>query len=262
MINHTLKDIAERIKSSDDFVLFCLGDSITQGIGAKTDEDTYVACLARNFASAFNDRQIERFDGKLRDCPTREYYPLERYDGPIIVNEGKSEKKITVVRCGVGGNTVKRLLSRKEDYLSQQKIRKSANLYTINLGINDSISADKDKFTLPDDYEKNLNVLLDEIEKVNPQADIILMTPTYNDFGTDYTSTVDPYAKKMLCVATKRNVPVIDLHELWMKHLVIGKENYGHGDWLTGNKGDTCHPSSTGHKALADFIFNSIFAIE
>ena len=112
LINHTLNDISERIKCSDDFVLFCLGDSITQGIGAKTDEDTYTACLARNFAKFFKDRQIIRYDGKLRDCPTREYYPLESYIGPIVVQEGNSDKKITVVRCGVGGNTVKRLLNR------------------------------------------------------------------------------------------------------------------------------------------------------
>ena len=59
-------------------------------------------------------------------------------------------------------------------------------------------------------------------------------------------------------VAEARQIPLIDLHKAWMDHLVIGTENYGQQDWLSGVVGDSCHPSDIGHKAIAQTILDSL----
>ena len=77
------------------------------------------------------------------------------------------------------------------------------------------------------------------------------MTPTYYDRGTERKSCLDPYAVAMKAVASERNVPMIDLHRLWMDHMCLNGENYGQGSWLNG---DRCHPSDEGHAAIAHEI--------
>ena len=60
-------------------------------------------------------------------------------------------------------------------------------------------------------------------------------------------------------VAEKRSIPVIDLHKAWMDHLIVGKERYGQGDWLTDRKGDSCHPCNKGHAVIADVLIKNMF---
>ena len=57
-------------------------------------------------------------------------------------------------------------------------------------------------------------------------------------------------------VATEKCLPLVDLHALWMQHLVVGGPLNGQGDWLVSDK---CHPSDKGHAAIAAEILRVLF---
>lgn len=92
------------------------------------------------------------------------------------------------------------------------------------------------------------------IKKSNPNVEIVLMTPTYNDEGTGVQSCLDPYCKNVIELALK----YIDMHKLWMEHLIVGSDNYGQRNWLSGAIGDTCHFSKKGAANAAEFIFSEL----
>lgn len=253
-----MNDIVKKIDNSEKYVIFTVGDSITEGIGLKNDEDTYTAALARGIAEIYPERSVQRYDGKRFLTHNAELLPIEHFDGPFTVSTG-GEKSITVVRCGVGGNTVKRLLDRRSDFIGKMLEGKSADLFLICVGINDSLKEDAEKYVTEKQYGDNLNCLISEIKAAMPNADIILMTPTYNDAGLSLESSLDAYANEMIAIAKKHELPVIDLHKMWVEHTVIGGNNYGQGEWLSGRKGDCCHPSAKGHAAIASEILRCIW---
>ena len=129
-------------------------------------------------------------------------------------------------------------------------------------GINDydSRTYDMSKYASPKQYQNQLNTLIDMIYEGHPDADIIIMTPTY--VGNDGKG-LDLYAKMIHELSSEREIAVIDLHKLWMDHWVEGAENYGQGDWLnSGEDGDSCHPSDVGHEAIADEMIRCLFGID
>ena len=85
-----------------------------------------------------------------------------------------------------------------------------------------------------------------------------MMTPTYNDSGRSTKSCLDPYADKVKQLATETGCQLIDLHDLFMRHLVVGEIHYGQGEWLSDQAGDCCHLSPIGSRAVADFIFKNL----
>lgn len=260
MKNHSLSDIARRIDDAEDFTLFVVGDSITQGTRATDDEHTYTAVLARLLAERYATASVVRYDGKVKSAlPSWEWelLPLRDYAGPISVKEGDG-KCVTVVRSGIGGNTVRRLLNRKDDFIGKAVGGKEADLYTVMVGINDALN-DPRKFVPPAVYKNDLEELVKELESGNPDADLIFITPSYNDDGTRHESHLAPYALAMKEVAEKYGIPLIDMHAVWMAHLACGAPNYGQGDWLSGHPGDSCHPSNEGHAVIANEIYRHIF---
>ena len=126
-------------------------------------------------------------------------------------------------------------------------------------GINDSISSVPEKYVTPDVFAENLAKLYAEICDGAPNADIIFMTPTYNDDGASKNSSVAPYAEKMRAFCKECELPLIDQHSLWMEHLCIGGDNYGQGEWLCGVVGDFGHPSDTGHASIANKMLQCLF---
>ena len=257
MRNVSTGEIVRRMSDSEEYVLFSVGDSITEGLRTSSAEATYTARLARGLAEQFPGRTVLRYDGLRKDTSDGELFPVRVYDGPHCVQEG-TDKQITVVRSGIGGNTVRRLLNRKNDFIGKQIEGRCADLFLIVSGINDALDCDPTKYVTAKQYGLDLCELLDEIQAADPTADVILMTPTFNDYGTEAVSTLDPYVAVMKEVAARRHIPVIDLHRLWMEHLVMGAENSGQGDWLI-SPDDHCHPSDKGHAAIAEFILNELF---
>lgn len=270
----TMEQIVNKIKNSSDYQIMMVGDSITYGTGSRDDypktnnsspddEKTYVAVFARLLGQKLTNKTILRYDGVYdgRKNENGTAY-IHTYNGPVTVQSG-SAGKITVVRSGIGGNTVARLLKRKSDFLGKAVANKAADLFIIKSGINDALNyvdSEGQKHLEPDVYKATLNTLLTEIAKSNPNADVILMTPTVNDDHTKQTySQLDIYATKMKEVAAEWGVPVIDLHKLWMDHLDKNAANYGSGDWLTTKPGDLCHPSPKGHEAIAKEMIRALF---
>ena len=127
------------------------------------------------------------------------------------------------------------------------------------VGINDALRQDPRKYVTPDVFSSDLNELIDSIEGGAPSADIILMTPTYNDTGESAESHLLPYANAMRRISAERKIPLIDQHRLWMEHLTVGGENSGQGDWLCGAVGDHCHPADVGHAVIANEMLRAIF---
>lgn len=254
MRNTTLSAIFERLCTAEEYLIFSIGDSITEGARASSDETTYTAVLTKLLAKRLPDRTVIRYDGRSYNTPDSETLPLETHGTPIVVQQG-SRGKLTVSRCGIGGNSTRRLLRRRSDFIGKKLEGRTGDLFMIVVGINDSIEKVPDKFATPEQYTGHLHVLLDSIEAAHPDADIILMTPTYYDRGTERKSCLDPYADAMKAVASERNVPMIDLHRLWMDHMCLNGENYGQGSWLNG---DRCHPSDEGHAAIAHEIMRCL----
>lgn len=266
----TMSSIVAKIKNSKDYQIMMVGDSITYGTGsgdnfmtssAPNDEKTYTAYFARLLGQKMTNKTIVRYDGTYsgKTNANGAVY-LDNYKGPVTVQSG-SAGKITVVRSGIGGNTVQRLIDRKDDFLGKTIENKIADLFIIKSGINDALGNDATKYVTPAVFESNLNKLLTEVYKANPNADVILMTPTVNDDHTKQTnSQLDAYANKMKAVAKEWGVPVIDLHKLWMDHVDKNAANYGSGDWLTTKAGDLCHPSPKGHEAIAKEMIRAMFS--
>lgn len=257
MRNTSIRSIVEHLETSNDFTIFFVGDSLTEGFRATSDGNTYVAKVAQGLALRYPDKRMIRYDGKRHSSKDAELLPLFTYGDPIEIQNG-SNGTVTVVRSGVGGNTVQRMLDRKNDFIGYELDGRKSDLFFINVGINDALITDPRKYVTSADFDKNLNLLLDEIEIGAPYADIILMTPTFNDLGDTPYSHLEPYADVMRSVAAKRSIPLIDLHKVWMDHLTVGGENFGQGDWLSGVKNDACHPSDAGHAAIAQAILDSL----
>ncbi len=269
----TMEQIVKKIKNSSDYQIMMVGDSITYGTGSRSDypqtnntspddEKTYVAVFAKLLGQKLTNKTVVRYDGTYTFDSAKGINYINKYNGPVTVQSG-SQGKVTVVRSGIGGNTVARLLKRKSDFLGTVIENKKADLFIIKSGINDAlyhVDNEGQKRVEPDVYKANLNTLLTEIAKSNPDADVILMTPTVNDDHTKKTtSQLDIYAEKMKEVASEWGIPVIDLHKLWMDHIDKNAANYGLGDWLTTKPGDLCHPSPKGHEAIAKEMIRAMF---
>lgn len=255
-----MKEIIKKLKKAKEYTIFVVGDSITEGARATDDDHTYTAAFARGLAKEFPARTILRYDGKRFDHPDAEKMNLQAFEGPYRVQSGE-EGTITIVRNGLGGNTAKRLLKRKNDYIGKEFDGRTADLYILMLGINDSIQTNPEKYAEPQVFYEDLENLLKALREGNPKADLIFMTPTYNDYGREAISTVSPYAEEMRRLCQKHALPLVDQHRLWMDHLQIGAINDGQGDWLTGQKGDHCHPSNIGHQAIADELLRCLFSL-
>ena len=258
MKNHTLRAIAARMDAAKDFTVFVVGDSITEGARATDAEHTYTAVFARGLAERYGDRTVIRYDGRRYPTPDAELRPLMTSGEPVTVQEGQSGR-LTVVRSGIGGNTARRILTRRRDFTKTEPCGRSADLYIMMMGINDALTSDPAKYVSPHGFAEDLCRLAEVLSKENPDADVIWMTPTYNDYGVERVSRLDAHAEQMLAVAREYGIPVIDQHRLWMEHLTVGEANYGQGDWLSGVEGDKCHPGDRGHAVIAQAILDELF---
>ncbi len=245
--------IEEKINNNQDVLIMAVGDSITYGMNHCTVEETYCAELCKLFAKKYPKTLIVRYDGIVNG----EFNPLKEYFGPIVINEGENGS-ITIVKSGVGGNTVRRALNRSDDYTGKFLNGKMPDIFLLMFGINDALQDDKNKFVTPDKFFEDYNELYNLLKNTNSNAKIILMTPTYNDTGMYETSGLEPYCEMVKKLAIQKGCFLIDTHKLWMEHLIIGSEHYGQREWLSGKQGDSCHFSPEGSKATAQFIFSEL----
>lgn len=245
-----LEFIKDKLADNKEVLISFVGDSITYGLNHCGEEETFVAVFTRILADELRNTEVLRYDGYSHG----EERPILGYNGPFKIGGGKGGR-VTVARCGIGGNTVRRAIRRIDDFKGEMLGIKNPDLYFFMFGINDALKCDKKKFVEAPQYKSDLKELLDEVISSNPEAKIILMTPTYNEDGTKPTSHLEPYCDAMKEVAKEYNLPVIDTHALWMDHLIVGSENHGQRDWLSTVEHDCCHFSPKGAKETAKFIF-------
>ena len=249
-----LAEIARKIAQSENYLIFTIGDSVTEGQGATElqpgtpdPNKSYTAMFAKKLGEKFGNKSVDRFDGEPygeTGADRTIVYP----NNPVSVQIGLGTGKITVARCGVGGDTTNKLLARKSDFIGKELNGQTGNLFIICIGINDSWPGGIQRPT----YKNRLNTLIDSIKESHPDADIILMTPTY---VTDNGNVLTGYAVAVKEVAEDRGVACIDLHQMFLDHKVEGAPFGGQGDWLS----DNCHPSDIGHEAIADEMMRYLF---
>lgn len=242
--------IEKKINLGQNVLITVVGDSVTYGIYKAAINETYCAVLAQRLGGRFPDTQVVRYDGKMSGGSM----PLAGYEEAVVVNKG-NKGKITVVKCGVGGDTVRRALNRKEDYIGGFITGETTDIYMLMFGINDSLKDDASKYVSPQKFLEDLTELTSLLNRTNPNAEIVLLTPTYGDDGTSKISCLEPYVENMKILADEKNYMLIDTHELWMKHLVIGGENCGQGDWLAD---DPWHFAPAGGIATGNYIFEEL----
>ena len=223
-----------------------IGDSITWGLNHCSAEETYVAEFARLFAEKFNGYKVIRYDGTVET----EALPLAGFEGPFLVGGTEDGAEAAVIRNGVGGNTVRRALNRKQDFTGTLPNGRTADVNFLMFGINDALASDKSKYVTPDKFEKDYEELLSLLEAEG--AVIIILSPTYN--GVKYP--LDKYAAVTEKLAVKHGLPFIDTHKLWMEHYQKDAPHFGQGDWLSESKSDACHFSPEGARQTAKFIFD------
>ncbi len=253
-VDPLLAEIVEHMKDDPNYLIFVIGDSLTEGQGASDPERfDYTAKFAEKLAERIPEKSVYRIDGKRNNDATAIIYPNKGKHVPVQRVSGTSDE-IVVTRCGIGGNTVKRIINRSHDFVGKELRGVTGDLFIIMSGINDSSAGNAEKYASPPAYKTQLNELLDMIYAEHPEADVILMTPTY--CGND-GRTLDMYAKQMKDVAAERGIALIDQQQLWMDHWLKGAPNYGQGDWLA--EGDSCHPTDIGHEAIADYMIKCLF---
>ena len=243
-------NIADKLNSGENYLIVAVGDSITWGLNHCNADETYCAELARLVADSMPDASVIRYDGLV----TEERSPLGGYSEPVTVQKG-NKGTLTLVKSGVGGDTVRRAINRFDDYAGAFINGEMPDLFLLMFGINDALISDSDKFVSPDVFYRDYAELCRMLKKSNPTAELVLITPTYNDEGRDTVSSLDPYSKKVIELAEKTGLKYIDLHMVWMEHLVVGSENYGQRDWLSGTAGDFCHFSQKGASETARYLF-------
>lgn len=246
-----MEQILKKMAGSPNYLIMSVGDSLTEGQRASNAELTFTAQFTKGVAERFPDRTVIRIDGK------RVEKRIDRFIRVVVQEQPEKNGKITVVRSGYGGNTVQRLINRKEDFIGCSFEDAEPDLYIISVGINDSIDWDEDKYATPAQYKENLRALLGFIRQAHPAADVIMITPTpywKGDEGVDHDIA---YAKAMAEFAAEEQLPCLDMHQIWLEHRVEGEKNFGMGDWLYD--GDRCHPGDVGHAAFAEALLNFMF---
>lgn len=246
-----MKNIIRKMQESKNYLIFSVGDSLTEGQRASGAEHTFTAVFTRGLAQRFPEKTVIRIDGK------RVEKRIDRFIRVVVQEQPEENGKLTVVRSGYGGNTIQRIINRKEDFIGHSFEDGDANLFIISAGINDSVGWDPDKYATPAQYKENLRTLLGLIRQTHPAADVILITPTPYFLGDEGEDMDLDYAKAMLEFAAEEALPCLDMHQVWLDHRVDGEKNFGMGDWLYD--GDRCHPGDVGHAAFGEKLLQFLF---
>ncbi len=200
-----MKDfIEQRLEENKRFVINVLGDSITWGENHCTSDETYCACLARLFAREFPKCAVYRYDGIVES----ESNPLSHFSESITVQEG-NVGEIVIIRNGIGGNTVRRALNRKQDFAGECVHGCYPDMFLMMYGINDALKNDPSKYVTADKFYDNYLELYDLLTETNPTARLVIMTPSFNDEGISRESVLDKYCEMIKRLASEKNCRLI-----------------------------------------------------
>lgn len=238
-----IDDIKIKINNNETVTLTFVGDSITEGTAHCTDDETFVAVFTKLLANEFPETNVVRYDGKV----VGEIKPLDGYN-EVVVQDG-TKSRINVLRSGVGGNTVVRATNRFSDYTGVLPCGTHSDYIFLMFGINDSISTVEAKYVTDDVFKVQYSQLVDKIIDYEPQAKIIIMPATTNDFS------IHDHVKRTFEMIEEKDLLCINTYKLWQDQYDVNAENFGHGDWLVGGV-DACHPTPKASAIMAEYIFD------
>lgn len=214
-------------------VINILGDSLTEGVGARSQEKAYPEVLAK-------------------------------LTGAKVNNYGKSCSRITDVEDIY--NHVPSFIDR------MYSMDKSADLVIVFGGTNDFWYGDcpigNPTDTTPDTFYGALNTMIPYLKGAYPNADIVFITPhqqskdadethgyqrsTYGNFGT---GTLLQYRNAMLDRCQYYQIPVLDLYSDYDLNTVDNREALiKYGNYLC----DGCHLNDAGYNLLARKLYQFI----
>ena len=237
-----------KLSDKRDITIDFVGDSITWGLNHCSAEETFVAFFARFFSEKYDNYKVIRYDGVVKT----EALPIDHFDGPIAVGGKEGAPTATFIRNGVGGNTVRRAINRKQDFLGKMPNGDDPDLTFLMFGINDALYSDKAKYVTAEQFEMNYDELISLLLDNTPTQPIVI-SPTYN--GIDHP--LDDYAEVSRRIAARYDLPFIDAHKLWSEHYSEGAPHFGQGGWLSESKSDACHFSPEGAARTAEFLFDA-----
>lgn len=211
-------------------VINVIGDSLTQGVGARSADKTYPAVLAT-------------------------------LTGAKVNNYGLSCSRITDITSNVSNpaSFVDRMYS----------MDKTADLIIVFGGTNDFWYGDcpigNPKDTKPNTFYGALNTMMTYLKTAHPNADIMFITPyqqskdadinkpygrsTYNNYGT---GTLSDYRKAILNRCEYHNIPVLDLYADYELNTADNRQALeAYGNYLC----DGCHLNNAGYNLLARKIY-------
>ena len=258
--NSPMPKTLTKLKTHQDTLIMFTGDSITEANqNTNTMETSYVACICKYLKELYPNSKIIRVDGKRTHGGNK---PLETFDEVIVNTPTSPLNTITVVKSGVGGDTLLRLQKRMNDYTQYKG--KSPDVIFMMEGINDSLTDDQTKYIPVDLYEKYYRTLIQYLKR-ETTSEIILMTSHWhgdtpsNQYPTGKTYNLNHYIEIQKKVALLEDLYIIDHKKIWDKHFVMTPyKNWGQGDWLT--KDDATHPTPIGQEyGIAKTIWNEIF---
>ena len=245
--HETFADMFGKLSSRDEITLNFVGDSLIWGRNYCDSEHTTVARFAYMIAEKFPCRSVVRYDGEVE----RENAPI-KYFSARAISEGTGKGKISVVKNGVGGDTVRRAINRSGDFTGVLANGKFADITFLLFGINDSLACDPSKYVTPDVFARNYTELIELIREKNPLGKIILLSPNQSNFP------MEEYCRVTEKTAQSYGFPFFDVFSLWKSHYSPNAPNFGQGDWLVG---DPYHPSAEGAENTAKFIFEKLKAV-
>lgn len=258
--NNPMPKTLTKLKTNQDTLIMFTGDSVTEAVqNTNTMETSYVACICRYLKELYPNSKIIRVDGKRTHGGNK---PLETFEEVIVNNPTTPLNTITVVKCGVGGDTLLRLQKRMKDFLSYNG--KTPDVFFIMEGINDSLTDDKTKYIPLNLYEKYYRTFIQYLKR-ETISEIVLMTSHWhgdtpsNQYPTGKTYNLNNYIETQKKVALLEDLYIIDHKKVWDNHFVSSPYvNWGQGDWLTS--GDATHPTPIGQEeGIAKTIWNEVF---
>ena len=227
-LNHVFEvsnvDWSESIQANDDILAYFSSLLDTESAEASQTEKIKVDCVGDSLTY-----------GQGAENPETGSYPalLQQLLGDKYEVGNYGKRGHTLTENGV---------CYRDSDAYQETLDNKAQIYIIMLGTNDSHPDTWDA----EQYENDLNNLIDGYFAVNEDADVYLMTPPHiYDFDGKYIEEAkiieEEVAPIVRTVAEERNLKLIDIWNLTADH----------DDWYIE---DGMHMNDTGYAALAEYI--------
>lgn len=172
-----------------------------------------------------------------------------------LVASSNFSNDFNVYNLGIPGDTSREVFKRIKDESKARINPDYPTIIIVAVGINDSqldLSKHLNKI-LPDEYEENIQAIVDEIKKINAKPVILSITPVDKRVGEmnwkkgyGYTDEqVEKFNQIVKDIASKNNIELIDIYS----------EFKSSNDELLL---DGLHPNSKGHELIFEKVKDSL----